>query len=177
MNKGIFGSCRAWCGTYHISLKIYCSPSHWHIARLPANFAERFWAMQVNTRTLCNAKAGTGKHGTPISHVQKIEERIPLHQQCRSTSLVLPNDIKRCVSENKKKYVLDWHVVPRIWPMKIGTNLSRQEISALEDVEFQLQRKEVFSPRCRLLTIAMLPIPRIDFHVLTSKLTNQCAAI
>jgi hypothetical protein len=60
--------------------------------------------------------------------------------------------------------MLDWPVVPNIWPVKIGTNLSRQEVLTL-DVGFQLQQREVLSPRRRLLTIAMLPIPRTDFHV------------
>jgi hypothetical protein len=61
--------------------------------------------------------------------------------------------------------VLDWPVVPNIWPMKIGTNLSRQEVLALEDVGFQLQQSGALLPSCRLTTITMLPIPRMDFHV------------
>jgi hypothetical protein len=46
-------------------LETDCSSSHWYIARLPANSAKRYWAMQANTWTLCNAKVGTAKHGTP----------------------------------------------------------------------------------------------------------------
>ena len=61
--------------------------------------------------------------------------------------------------------MLDWYVVPNIWPVKIGTNLSRQKVLALKDVGFQLQQREVLSPHCRLSTIAMLPIYRMDFHV------------
>jgi hypothetical protein len=113
-----------------------------------------------------------------------IEEGIPLHQQCRVQILVCPDDIKRCVNGKKKKYVLDWHVVPNIWSVKIDTNLSRQEVLALEDVGFQLQQKEVLSPSRRLSTIAMLPIPRTDFHVPLIQmstqlpgLASQCAAI
>jgi hypothetical protein len=49
--------------------------------------------------------------------------------------------------------------------MKIDTNVSRQEVLALEYVGFQLQQREVLSPSRRLSTIAMLPIPRTDFHV------------
>ena len=76
-----------------------------------------------------------------------------------------PDNIKRCVSGNKKKYVLHWLAVPSIWPMKISTNLSRQEVLALEDAGFQLKQSEVLSPRRRLSTIAMLPIPWAGFHV------------
>ena len=43
------------------------------------------------------------------------------------------------MSGSKKKYVLDWPVVPNTWPMKIGTNLLREEVLALEDAGFQLQ--------------------------------------
>jgi hypothetical protein len=46
-------------------LETDCSSSHWHIARLPTDSAKRCWAMQANTMTLCNAKVGVGKHGTP----------------------------------------------------------------------------------------------------------------
>ena len=38
------------------------------------NFAKRCWTMQANTKTLCNVKVGTGKHGTPTTHLQGIEE-------------------------------------------------------------------------------------------------------
>ena len=39
------------------------------------------------------------------------------------------------------------------------------EILTLEDVGFQLQQKEILSPRRRLSTIEMFPIPWMDFHV------------
>ena len=43
--------------------------------------------------------------------------------------------------------MLDWHVVPNIWHVKIVTNLTRQEVLALEDVGFQLQQMEALCPR------------------------------
>ena len=49
--------------------------------------------------------------------------------------------------------------------VKIGTNLSRQEVLALKDIGFQLQQREALFPRRRLSTIAMLPIPQTHFHV------------
>lgn len=36
----------------------------------------------------------------------------------------------------------------------------------LKDAMFQLQQREAFSPRYRLSTIATVPIPHMDFHVL-----------
>jgi hypothetical protein len=44
-------------------LEVDCPASYWHMARLPYTFAKTYWAMQVNTRFLCNG--GTSKHGTP----------------------------------------------------------------------------------------------------------------
>ena len=43
-------------GVAHITsiLEIDCSSSYWHIARLSADSAKQCWAMQTNTRILCN---------------------------------------------------------------------------------------------------------------------------
>jgi hypothetical protein len=146
-------------------LETDCSSFHWHIARLPTNFAKRCWAMQANTGTLYNAKIGTGKHGTPTLMYKGLKKKYRSTNNVEYKFWFCLDDIKRCVSGNKKKYVLDWPVVPIIWPVKIGTNLSRQEVLALEDVGFQLQQREALSFRRRLSTNAMLPIPRTDFYV------------
>jgi hypothetical protein len=119
-------------------LETDCFSSQWHIARLPTNFAKRCWAMQTNTMTLCNVKVGTGKHGTPTSMYKGLKEYHSTNN-VKYEFWFCPNDIKRCVNENNKKYVLDSHVVTNLWLVKIGTNLSRQEILALEDTGFQLQ--------------------------------------
>ena len=74
-----------------------------------------------------------------------------------------PNDIKCCVSDNTKKYVLDWPIVPNKWRMKIGINLSRKKILMLEDARFQLQQMEVMSPHHMLSIITTLSIPRLYF--------------
>jgi len=69
------------------------------------------------------------------------------------------------VSGSKKKYVLDWPIVPNTWSVKIGTNLSREEVLALAYARFQLQQREALSPHRRLSTIATLPNPRSRFHM------------
>ena len=74
-----------------------------------------------------------------------------------------PHDIKRCVNGSKKN-VLDWLVVPNTGLVKIGTNLSKHEVLALEDVGFQLREREVISPHRTLSTITTLPIPRMGFR-------------
>jgi hypothetical protein len=145
-------------------LETDCPSSHWHIARLPPNSAKRCWAMQANTGTLCHAKVGTGKHGTPAPTYKGLKKEYRSTNNVEYEFWFCPDDIKRCVNGSKKKYVLDWPVVPHTWPVKIGTNLSRHEVLALEDAGFQLQQREVLSPRRMFSMIATLPIPRTDFH-------------
>ena len=142
-----------------------CSSSHWQIARVPANSAKRCWALQANIWTLCNAKVGTGKHGTPASTFKGLKKEYRSTNNMEYKFWFCPDDIKCCVSENNKKYVLDWLVTPNIWHVKIFTSLLRHEVLALEDVGFQLQQTEALSPCHGLLTITMFSIPHIDFHV------------
>ena len=58
------------------------------------------------------------------------------------------DDIERCVKGSRCKWIIpysDTHerpCVPTIWPIKIGTNLTRSEIVALENAEFQLPQRE-----------------------------------
>ena len=121
--------------------------------------------MQANTCTLYNVKVRTGKHGIPTPTYKRLKKEYRSTNNVEYKFWFCPDDIKHCVSGNKKKHVLDWHVVPNIWPVKIGTNFSRQEVLALKDIGFQLQQREALSPCRRLSTIAMLPIPQTNFHV------------
>ena len=47
--------------------------------------------------------------------------------------------------------------IPPIWPVKIGTNLTRSKIFALENAGFQLPPKERITPT-RLFTNSALPL-------------------
>ena len=46
----------------------------------------------------------------------------------------------------KKKYVVYWPTIPKTWLVKIGMNLSKEKVFALEDAGFQLQQSEALSP-------------------------------
>ena len=117
------------------------------------------------TGTMCNTKVRTWKHDThaPTYKGLRMEFRSP--NNVKYEFWFYPDDIKRCVSGNKTKYVLDRPIVPNTWPVKIGTNLSRDEVLALVDVGFQLQQREALSPRCRLSTIPTLLIPHFYFCI------------
>jgi hypothetical protein len=54
--------------------------------------------------------------------------------------------------------------IPPIWPMKIGTNLTRSEIFALENAGFQLPPKERITPT-RLFTNSATPLDVSRIHV------------
>jgi hypothetical protein len=66
------------------------------------------------------------------------------------------NDIKRCVKGTRRKWIQSRPDIPSIWPVKIGTNLSKKEILDLESAGFQLPQRAVISPR-RLFGMEELP--------------------
>jgi hypothetical protein len=57
------------------------------------------------------------------------------------------DDIERCVKGTKRKWVQSRPDIPSIWPVKIGTSLSKKEILDLESTSFQLPQCAVISPR------------------------------
>jgi hypothetical protein len=57
------------------------------------------------------------------------------------------DDIERCVKGTKRRWVKSRPDVPNVWPVKIGTSLSRKEILDLEYAGFQLSQRRIISPR------------------------------
>lgn len=55
------------------------------------------------------------------------------------------DNIKHCESGNKKKYVVGWPIVSRLWPVKTCIILSKEEVLIFKDTRFQLQQKEALS--------------------------------
>ena len=87
---------------------------------------------------MCNAKVKTGKHGTPAPTYKGLMKEFLSPNNVEYEFWLCHDDIKRCVNDNKKKYMLDWPIVSNTWLVKIGTNLSREQVLALENVRFQL---------------------------------------
>jgi hypothetical protein len=107
------------------------------------------------------------------------------------------DDIERYVKGTKRKRVKSRPEVPKVWPVKIGTDLSRKEILDLEHDGFQLSQHAVISPR-RLFgmeelpsDLSLYPIPAsLDHHpktrsgknirrnknTPTTKHTNNCTS-
>jgi hypothetical protein len=50
------------------------------------------------------------------------------------------DDMNRCVGGTKHKYALDRPIVLEIWPIKVETNLTQDEIKFLQEMRFVLNR-------------------------------------
>jgi hypothetical protein len=48
------------------------------------------------------------------------------------------DDIERCVKGTKRMWMKSRPDISNVWPVKIGTNLSRKQILDLEYTDFQL---------------------------------------
>lgn len=121
------------------------------------------WALRVNIEILYNAKVGTGSHGTHAPMYKGMKKEFHFTNNVEYEYWFCCDDIKCCVSGSKKKYVIDWVIVPSTRLMNIGTNMFKEEVLTLEDTRFQLQQREALSPRCKLLTIATFLIPWSHF--------------
>ena len=101
-------------------LETECLVSNWHVVRLPPNSAKRCWALQAITMTMCNAKVGSNKHGTLAPTYKGLKKEFHSTNNVEYEFWFCHDDIKRCVSGTKKKYVLDWPTVPNTWGGKDG---------------------------------------------------------
>jgi hypothetical protein len=72
------------------------------------------------------------------------------------------HDIECCVKGTRQKWVQSRLDIPSIWPVKIGTNLSKKEILDFESAGFQLPQRAVISPR-RLFGTEELPFNLASF--------------
>ena len=138
--------------------------SWWDIAKLLSNSTKRFWAMQANTMTLCNAKLRIGKHDIPTLTHKRIKKKFRSVNNVEYEFWFCRDDIKCCISATKKKYMLNQPIVPNTWLMKIWTNISK-ELLAFEDKEFQLQQMEALSLWRIFLAIVSLSIPGLQVRV------------
>ena len=74
-----------------------------------------------------------------------------------------PDDINRCVKGGPKSWVVDWLAIPMVWPVKIGTNLTRREVLSLKEAGFQLEQRGALSPHRQVQSQSNMPLPRLHF--------------
>ena len=88
-------------------------------------------------------------------------------QHLKSRSFFCPIDIERCVKGSRRKWVDKFSVdqkrppILHVWPVKLGTNLTRPEILKLENVGFQLPQKERITPT-RLFNTSAPPLDLVS---------------
>jgi len=141
-----------------------CRDTEWHIARLPKTSAKACFAQQAITKKNCKAKIVQSNTATAAPTYTGIME----HYQKKTNKIMdfffCNDDIERCVKGTKRRWVKSRPDVPNIWPVKIGTNLSRKEILDLEQAGFQLPQRPVISPR-RLFGVDELPADLSSYPV------------
>ena len=142
-----------------------CKETEWHIARLPKTSAKVCFAQQAITKKKCEAKIVQSNKSTAAPTYTSIMQNAHKKRPETMEFFFYNNDIKRCIKGTKRKWVQSRPDIPSIWPVKIGTNLSKKKILQLESASFQLPQRAVISPR-RLFgmeelsfTLASFPSP------------------
>ena len=137
--------------------------SLWHIACIPHNSGKSCWANHACTKKKCTARIVTNNKSVHVPTYTDTWHHYKLQSMKRTDFVFCPDDIERCVKGPRRKWVMPFFAndqkppIPPIWPVNIGTNLTRSEIFALENAGFQLPPKERITPS-RLFTNSATPL-------------------
>jgi hypothetical protein len=142
--------------------EIACKETEWHIARLPKTSAKACFAQQAITKKKCEAKIVQGNKSTAAPTYTGVMQNAHKKRPEVKEFFFCNDDIELCIKGTKRKWVQLRPDIPSIWPVKIGTNLSKKEILDLESVGFQLPQRAVISPR-RLFGMDELPFNLASF--------------
>jgi hypothetical protein len=139
-----------------------CKEMEWHIARLSKTSAKACFTQQAITKKKCEAKIVQGNKSTAAPTYTGVMQNAHKKRPEVIEFFFCNDNIERCVKGTKRKWIQSRPNIPSIWPVKIGTNLSKKEILDLESVGFQLPQCVVISPR-RLFGMAELPFDLASF--------------
>ena len=133
----------------HVSVvhETSCKETEWHIARLSKTLGMACFAQQAITKKKCEAKIVQGNKSTATPTYTGVMQKAHKKKLEIMEFFFCNDDIERCVKGTKRKWVQSRPNIPSIWPVKIGTNLSKKEILQLESAGFQLPQRAVISPR------------------------------
>jgi hypothetical protein len=127
--------------------KTACKETEWHIARLPKTSAKACFAQQAITKKKYEAKIVQGNQPTAAPTYTGVMQNAHKKKPEVMEFFFCNDDRERCVKGTKRKWVQSRPDIPSIWPVKIGTNLSKKEILDFESAGFQLPQRAVISPR------------------------------
>ena len=110
----------------------------WHMSRLPKSSAKACFAQQAVTKKKCTARIVRNNVPTVAPTYTGLMVNYKKNWNDVMQFFFYNDDIERCVEGTKRKWVISVLEIPAIWPVKRGTNLSKQEILVLEATGFQL---------------------------------------
>ena len=139
-----------------------CKKTKWHIARLSKTLAKACFAQQAITKKKCEVKIVQGNKSIAAPTYTGVMQNAHKKRPATMEFFFYNDNIERCVKGTKRKWVQSRPDIPSIWPVKIGTNLSKKEILHLESVGFQLPQRAVIFPR-RLFGMEELPFTLASF--------------
>ena len=123
-----------------------CDEREWHILRLPKSSAKACFAQQAVTKKKCTARIVRNNVATAAPTYTGLMVNYKKNRNDVMQFFFCNDDIERCVKGTKRKWVISVPKIPATWPVKRGTNLSKQEILALEAAGFQLPLRQAISP-------------------------------
>jgi hypothetical protein len=132
-----------------------CDTSKWHIARISHKSNAKCHAQQQGSNIKCTAKIARGKKGTPAPTYQGRKVDYGSKREVVADFWFCWDDIERCVKGSKRKWIIDWPEVPKVWPVLSGTQLNREETLLLQHAGFRLQQRPTLSPR-RLFNMSQI---------------------
>ena len=124
-----------------------CNEREWHISRLPKSSAKACFAQQAITKKKCTARIVRNNVATVAPTYTGLMVNYKKNRNDVMQYFFCNDHIERCVKGTKRKWVISMPEIPATWVVKRGTNLSKQEILALEATGFQLLQRPAISPR------------------------------
>jgi len=115
-----------------------CDETQWHITRLPKTSAKACFALQAITKKKCTAQIIQNNMATTATMYIGMMVNYKKNKIDRMQFFFCNDDIECCVKGTKRKWVLSIPPVPNIWPVKMDTKLTKEEILALEATGFTL---------------------------------------
>jgi hypothetical protein len=129
-----------------IAFELDFDTSKWHIARISHKSNAKCSAQQQGSNLKCTTKIARGKKGTLAPTYCGRKEEYGSKREVVADFWFCGDGIERCVKGTKRKWVIDWPEVPKVWPVLTGTNLSREETLLLQHAGFCLQERPTLSP-------------------------------
>ena len=124
----------------------------WHIARVPKTSAKAYWAKIAVTKNKCTAHIILYGKSTSAPIYSRLLRNVRKNHEEHLQFFFCADDIERCIKCSRHKWVISYSntlerpSIPTLWPIKIGTNLTRSKIKALENAGFQLPQRECVTP-------------------------------